>query len=62
MHFAGAGFAHKLHDLLAGGAADDGIIDQHHALALDHVLVGIELELDAHVADRSTAAMKVRPT
>ena len=52
MHLLGAGLAHHLHDLLAGRAAHDRIVDQHHALAFDHAAVGVVLQLDAHVADR----------
>ena len=32
MHLARAGIAHHLHDLLAGGAAHDGVVDDHHLL------------------------------
>ena len=48
---ARAGIAHHLDDLQAGGAADDRIVDQHDALALDQRAVGIVLQLDAEVAD-----------
>ena len=51
MDLAGAGLAHHLHDLEAGRAADDRIVDQDDALALDQRAVGIVLELDAEVAD-----------
>src|SRR3546814_3295573 len=40
-----------LHDLQAGGAADDRIVDQYDAFAVDQRLVGIVLELDAEVTD-----------
>ena len=51
MHFARAGITHHLNDLLAGRAANDGIVHQHHALALDHAAVGIVLQLHTHVTD-----------
>ena len=47
----GAGFAHHAHDLAAGGAADDGIVDQDDALAFEQRAHGIELELHAEIAD-----------
>src|SRR5690606_14481111 len=52
VHFLGAGIANHLNDLLARGAAHDRIVDQHHALALDHLAVGVMLQLHAHMADR----------
>src|SRR4029077_7767929 len=36
VHFGGAGLANQADDLAAGGAADDGIVDQNHALAFEH--------------------------
>src|SRR3546814_18479870 len=51
MHFGRASIAHHLHDLQAGGAADDRIVDQYDAFAVDQRLVGIVLELDAEVTD-----------
>ena len=36
MHFGRPGLLEHLHDALRGGAAHDGIIDDDHALALDH--------------------------
>ena len=47
----GARGAHHLDDLDGGGAAHDGIVDQHHALAVDLGAVGVVLQLDAEVAD-----------
>ena len=52
MHLARAGVAHHLHDLDAGGAAHDRIVDQHDALALDHGAVGVVLHAHAELADR----------
>src|SRR5690349_16659433 len=49
--FPGAGVADHAHDFAAGGAADDGIIHQDDALALDEAAHGVELELDAEIAD-----------
>ena len=51
MDFARAGIAHHLDDLHRGGAADDAVVDQHDALALDQRAVGVVLQLDAEVAD-----------
>ena len=51
MHFGRAGVAHHLHDLARGGAAHDGIVDQHDALARDHGAVGVVLEAHAKLAD-----------
>ena len=48
----GAGGAHHLHDLAAGRAAHDRIVDQHHALAREDALDRVELHLHAEVADR----------
>ena len=50
MHFLGARVAHHANDLLAGGAAHDGIVDQHHALARQHMAHRIQLQLHAEVA------------
>ena len=52
VNLARAGFPHHLHDLDAGGAAHDRIVDQHDALALDHRAVGVVLHPDAELADR----------
>ena len=51
VHFARAGLPHHAHDLAAGGAAHDGIVHQHHALALQQMAHRIELQLDAEIAD-----------
>ena len=51
MHLGRPGIAHHLDDLLRGGAAHDGIIHQHHALALDLHAVGVVLALHVIVAD-----------
>src|SRR6266566_7295514 len=50
--FLGPGLANHAHDFAAGGAANDGIVHQHHALAFHEAANGIELELDAEIADR----------
>ena len=52
MHLARARFAHHLHDLDAGGAAHDRIVDQHDALAVDDGAVGVVLQAHAEFADR----------
>src|SRR5690242_13047984 len=51
MDFPGAGVADHADDFAAGGAADDGIVHQHDALALDEAAHGVELELNAEIAD-----------
>ena len=51
MNFGRAGFAHHAHDFAAGGAAHDGIIDENHALALDHSTNGIQLQPHAEVTN-----------
>ena len=51
MDFAGAGFAHHGDDLLAGSAANDGIIDEDNALAPEDGAIGIMFQLDAEMAD-----------
>jgi hypothetical protein len=58
----GAGGADHLDDLARGGAADERVVDDDHALALEHLRDGVQLELDAEVADRVLGSMKVRPT
>ena len=52
MHFAGAGASDHADNLAAGGAANEGIVDQHDALALQQVPHRIQLQLDAEIADR----------
>jgi hypothetical protein len=52
VHFPGASLAHHADDLAAGGAAHDGIVHQHDALALEQVAHRVELELDAEIANR----------
>ena len=46
------GLAHHPHDLDAGRAAHDRIVDQHDALAGDHRAVGVVLQAHAEFADR----------
>ena len=52
MHFAGAGISDHLDDLAGGGAADDGVIDDHHPFPLEDLPHRVQLDLDAEVADR----------
>ena len=51
MHLSRARLAHHFNNLAAGGAAHDGIIHQHHALALQHGAIGAVLQLHAQIAD-----------
>src|SRR5438309_2708259 len=51
MHLRGTRFAHHAHDLAAGGATNDGIVDQHDALAFEQGAHGIKLQPDAEIAD-----------
>jgi hypothetical protein len=54
-HLAGAGFARHLHDLAAGGAAHDRVVDQQHVLVLEFGGDGVELlahRLPAHALPR----------
>ena len=50
VHFLRAGLAQHLDDLRRGGAAHDGVVDDDDALALDHLLQRVELQVDALVA------------
>src|SRR5258708_20801002 len=50
MHFRGSGITHHADDLSAGGAADDGIVDENHALALEQVPHRIEFQAHAEIA------------
>src|SRR5271167_543669 len=49
--FAGAGFADHAHDFAAGGAANDGIVDENDTLAFDEAADRIEFQLHAKIAD-----------
>src|SRR5438105_14985865 len=51
VNFFCSGVADHAHDFAAGGAADDGIVHQHDALAFDKAAHGIELQFDAEVSD-----------
>ncbi len=51
MHLFRPSRSDHLDDLLAGGAAHDRVIDQDHALALQHRAVGGVFQLHAEVAD-----------
>src|SRR5262249_30873025 len=45
VHLFGPRVAHHADDLTAGGAAHDGVVDQHHALALEQRAHRVQLEL-----------------
>src|ERR1700722_4101662 len=49
--FAGASFADHADNFAAGGAADDGIVNENDALAFDESADGIEFQLHAEIAD-----------
>ena len=51
MDFAGAGVANHADDLAAGGAADDRIVHQNHALAFKQMAHRVELQLHAEIAN-----------
>ena len=50
MHLGGACFAQHAHHSALGVAANDRVIHDHYALAAQHGLQGVELELDAQLA------------
>src|ERR1051326_4682315 len=52
MDLSRAGAAHHAHDLSAGGAAHDGIVNQDDTLAFERAAHRIELELHAEIAHR----------
>src|SRR5581483_649447 len=51
MNFARAGIAHHADNFAAGGAADDGVVYQHDALAFQQMPNRIQFELDAKIAN-----------
>src|SRR5690606_33645232 len=51
MNLGSTAHAHHLHDFARGGASHDGVIHQHHSLALEHRAIGIVLQPDTQVAD-----------
>ena len=51
MHLARAGVAYHADQLAAGGAAHNGIVHQHYALAFQQVAHGIQLQLHAEIAN-----------
>src|SRR6266511_6048815 len=51
VHLAGPGRPHHLDDLAARGAADDRVVHDDHALAVEHLAVRVELDLDPEVTD-----------
>ena len=63
MHFARAGLPHHADDLAAGGAADDGIVHQHHALAFAaDGAPGLSFSLTPKSRMACEGSMNVRPT
>ncbi len=50
MHFFRSRAAHHAHDLAAGGAAHDGIVDQNDAFAFQQAAHRVQLEFHAEVA------------
>ena len=49
MDLSGPGPAQQINHAPAGGAPDDGIVDQHDTLALHQRADGVELDVDAHL-------------
>ena len=47
MHFAGSGLIHHANDFYGRRSANNGIVNQHHALSSDNGAIGIVLEFDA---------------
>jgi microcystin-dependent protein len=62
VHFARAGLPHHAHDLAAGGAAHDGIVHQHHALAFQQVRTGFSFSFTPKSRMACEGSMNVRPT
>src|SRR5690242_15135262 len=52
MNFARAGSANHAHNLAAGRAANNGIINEHDALAFDEMANRVQFELDTEIANR----------
>src|SRR5262249_37035010 len=50
VHRGGPGVAHHTHDLAAGCAAHDGVVNQHHTLACQDAAYRVQLELHAEVS------------
>ena len=50
MDFGCAGAADHAHDLAAGGAAHDGIVQQDHALAFEQGAHRVQFQLDSEIA------------
>src|SRR6185312_15765495 len=50
VHLFGPGIANQAHDFPAGGAANDGVINQHNDFSRKQAAYRVELELDAEVA------------
>ena len=60
MNFLRPGIAHHANQLAAGGAADDGVVDQDDALALENGAYRIQLEFDAKIS-HALAGLDERP-
>ena len=58
----GARLAERLHELPRRRAAHDRVVDDHEALAADHVGDRVQLQLHPALAQRLLGWMKVRPT
>src|SRR5688572_11915771 len=52
MDFGGASVTHEADQRLGRCAADDRVVDDHHAFPADHAGNGVVLDLDPKVADR----------
>ena len=52
MHLGGTGIAQGRHQLAAGGAAHDRVVDHHHPLTGQHIRQGVELDADARLPHR----------
>ena len=50
VHLGGSGIAQGGHQLAAGGAAHDRVVDHHHPLARQHIRQRVELHADARLA------------
>ena len=50
MHFFRAGLPYHANDLAAGGAAHDGVVDEHDPFALEYIAHRIQFELHTEVA------------
>ena len=62
MHFFRAGVADHADDLLAGGAAHDGVVDKDNALPCSTWRTGFSFSFTPKSRTRCSGSMKVRPT